>query len=220
MLRFLKPSTPNDAQEPPDDNRLILDEFSTLDQHRQDEVAEKLAVLWQCFIDEFGDPASFHDQPQTTQDAYIAKFERMAARSTPVRHSASGHLHYSVALMLRFLLIARDGARQQSALDLSGTVAALVNRARDRESQARRTFLVDAISASLEPPEVVNTQVIVDHSMEFHPRDPLRAGQASENVRPQPDGTSAGRGTTVIYMREGERWTRRRRRDAPRHDRP
>src|SRR4051812_43882519 len=107
----------DEAQNSSDENRALLDEFARLNPSQQCEVAERLAVLWQCFVEAFRSPGEFHKQPRDIQDTYIAKFERVAARTGAAMHGYNGHLHYSVALMLRFLLIARDGARQQSALD-------------------------------------------------------------------------------------------------------
>src|SRR4051794_29218659 len=105
------------------------------------EAADQLAVLWQCFVDEFKNPAAFQREHKANQDAYIAKFERVAAQTEEVKHAEKGHFHYGIALMLRFLLVARDGARQQSALALSGRVASLINGARDRQLAARRSHL-------------------------------------------------------------------------------
>ena len=83
-------------------------------------------------------------------------------------HTEKGHLHYSVALMLQFLIAARDNDRRQSALDLSQFVADLINRVRERELETTRSHLVDALSKSLEnSSESVSSEVMVDHSIEF-----------------------------------------------------
>jgi hypothetical protein len=168
MLSFLKRSRRDDIQDSVDANRVLLDEFVALDQPRQDEAAEKLAVLWHCFVEVFGSPDKFHGEPRTVQDDYIAKFERVAARSEHVKHEEKGHLHYSVALMLQFLVAARDNDRRQSALDLSAFVADRINRARERQLETTRSQLVDALSRTLEnASEPVSTEVMVDHSLEF-----------------------------------------------------
>jgi hypothetical protein len=164
MLSFLKSASGDEVQQSEDHDRALLDEFTALDPILQSEAADQLAALWQC-----RNPAAFRREPRNKQDAYIAKFERVAARSQEVKHTARGHLHYSVALMMRFLLIARDGARQQSALDLSGRVAGLINNARDRRVMERRGQFVNALSNSLfdkSPPPI--TDVIVDRPMSFH----------------------------------------------------
>jgi hypothetical protein len=169
MLSFLKRAQQDEVQDVIDENRILLDEFIALDQARQDEAAEKLAVLWHCFVEVFGSPGKFHGEPRTVQDAYILKFERVAARSRHVKHTEKGHLHYSVALMLQFLIAARDNDRRQSALDLSEFVADLINRVRERQLETTRSHLVDALSKSLEnSSESLSTEVIVDHSIEFH----------------------------------------------------
>src|SRR3954469_6012829 len=169
MLPFLRSASRSDVPHDLDHNRNLLDEFTALDADRQNEAADQLAVLWHCFVDEFRSPTAFEREPRSKQDAYIAKFERVAARSDRVKHTAKGHLHYSVALMLQFLLIARDGASQQSALDLSGRVASLINGSRDRQLAKRRSQFVETLSNSLfeEPPQSL-TEVIVDRPMEFH----------------------------------------------------
>jgi hypothetical protein len=98
-----------------------------------------------------------------------SKFEQVAARSSQVKHTEKGHRHYSVALMVRFLIAARDNDRRQSALDLSQFVADLINRVRERELETTRSHLVDALSKSLEnSSESPSTDVMVDHSIEFH----------------------------------------------------
>jgi hypothetical protein len=146
-----------------------LDEFIALDPSRQDEAAEKLAVLWHCFVEVFGSPGKFHGEPRTVQDAYITKFERVAARSRHVSHTEKGHLHYSVALMLQFLIAARDNDRRKSALDLSQFVADLINRVRERQLETTRDHLVDALSKSLEKSsDSPSTDLMVDHALEFH----------------------------------------------------
>ena len=168
MLSFLNRSRHDEVQHGVDENRVLLDEFVALDPSRQDEAAEKLATLWQCFVEVFGGPASFRGKPRTVQDAYIAKFERVASRSCHVKHTDKGHLHYSVALMVQFLVAARDNDRRQSALDLSDQVAGLINRARGRQLETTRSLMVDALTKSLENPSPpVSTEVMVDHSLEF-----------------------------------------------------
>src|SRR5215211_8121887 len=115
MLSFLKRSGRDEAQNGIDENRVLMNEFAALDPSRRDEAAEKLAVLWHCFVEVFGSPDRFYAEPRAVQDAYIAKFERVAARTGQVKDAEKGHLHYSVAFMLRFLIAARDDDRRQSA---------------------------------------------------------------------------------------------------------
>jgi hypothetical protein len=209
MLSFLKPAKHHELEEMLDENRVLLDEFADLDVTRQNEVAAQLAVLWQCFVDKFSNPVAFQREPRTKQDAYIAKFERVAARTEGAKHTEKGHLHYSVALMLRFLFVARGGARQQSALELSGRVASLINGARDREVVARRSHLVDALSTSLlDPPPHLNTEVLVDRPMDFHDEPgPSDADRVPENG--SEDVTSRPSRPRTRYRREGDRWTKR-----------
>ena len=92
LSSFLKRFRPDEVPHDVDENRVRLDEFIALDQYRQDDAAEKLAVLWHCFVEVFGSPGKFHGEPRTVQDAYIAKFERVAARSRYVTHTEKGHL--------------------------------------------------------------------------------------------------------------------------------
>src|SRR5215213_1814948 len=153
---------------PADKNRVLLDEFAALAPSRQDEAAEKLAVLWHCFAEVFGSPAQFQREPRAVQDAYIAKFEHVASRSVHVRHSETGHLHYSVALMLRFLLAAQNDDRRQSALDLSSHVAGLINRVRDRQLEATRNSIAEALSKPMPiSAGIASTGMVADHSLEF-----------------------------------------------------
>jgi len=168
LSSFLKRLRPDEVPHDVDENRVLLNEFIALDQSRQDDAAEKLAVLWHCFVEVFGSPGTFHGEPRTVQDAYIAKFERVAERSRHVTHTEKGHLHYSVALMLQFIIAARDNDRRQSALDLSEFVADLINRVRERQLETTRSHLVDALSKSLEnSSESPSTDVMVDGSIEF-----------------------------------------------------
>jgi hypothetical protein len=211
MLPFLKSSNHGAVHEPVDENRHLLNEFVRLDPLRQDDVAEKLAVLWHCFVEVFGSPAEFHGESRTAQDAYIAKFERVAERSQHVKQEPNGHLHYSVALMLHFLRIARDGARQQSALDLSGRVASLINRARERQLETVGSHLVDVLSISPLPAKAeLDTEVIVDRPLDFHDStdDQHENGGTDPGERGEPVATRR-LGTRAIYKRDGERWTKR-----------
>jgi hypothetical protein len=244
MLPFLKTTNHFATEEPVDENRLLLEEFAALDVQRRDEVADRLAVLWHCFVEAFGSPAEFNRQPRVAQDTYIAKFERVATRSQHVRRAENGHLHYSVALMLHFLRIARDGARQQSALDVSGHVATLINRARERQLATTRTFLADALStsdlgppavdteviidcstedqahlddASVPPPPPVNTEVIVDRSTELQEHSEASDADGSREQRPVREDGGASHRTRAIYMRNGERWVKRPRTLSARH---
>ena len=210
MLSFLKSARHDEVQEPLDANRVLLDEFAALDAIHQNEAADQLAVLWQCFVDEFENPAAFQREPKAKQDDYISKFERVAARTEKVKRTEKGHLHYGVALMLRFLLVARDGARQQSALALSGRVASLINGARDRQLAARRSHLVDALSTTLfEEPAQAKTDVIVDRPMNFHdepePSDPDR----EHHTGSKPGDLSRSPRWITRYGREGDRWVKR-----------
>jgi hypothetical protein len=168
----------------------------------------------------FGSPDRFYAEPRIVQDAYIAKFERVAARTGHVKDAEKGHLHYSVAFMLRLLVAARDYDRRQSALDLSDQVAGLINRVRDRQLDATRSYIVDALSRSLESSSPgPSTAMMVDHSIEFHhtadDADPDHGGQAQPV---QTDEGSRVRGT-VIYMRDGERWVKSRRTSSARRAR-
>jgi hypothetical protein len=205
MPPFLRSAHLNKVPAQVDENRNLLDEFAALDTTRQSEAADHLAVLWHCFVEEFRSPSEFQQEPRSKQDGYIAKFERVAARSARVKHTEKGHLHYSVALMLHFLFIARDGAHQQSALDLSGRVANLINGARDRQLATRRSQLVNALSTSLlDSSEQASTEVIVERSANFH-------------LAPETGGPSVGVSDDVsrpprrraIYERDGERWVKR-----------
>jgi hypothetical protein len=160
--------SPAEDEDALDQNRFLLDELGALDTSRRDEAAEKLAGLWHCFVEVFGSPAQFRREPRAVQDAYIAKFERVASRSFPVRHSENGHLHYSVALMLRFLISARDDDRQQSALDLSNHVAGLINRVRDRQLEATRKSIADALSKPMPTSTGIgSTGMVADNSLAF-----------------------------------------------------
>jgi hypothetical protein len=244
MLPFLKTTNHFATEEPVDENRLLLEEFAALDVQRRDEVADRLAVLWHCFVEAFGSPAEFNRQPRAAQDTYIAKFERVATRSQHVRRAENGHLHYSVALMLHFLRIARDGARQQSALDVSGHVATLINRARERQLASTRTFLADALStsdlgppavdtevivdcsteyhdhlddASVPPPPPIDTEVIVDRSTELQEQSEASNADGSREQRPVRGDGGASHRTRAIYMRAGERWVKRPRTVSARH---
>jgi hypothetical protein len=210
MRSFLRTSARIDVPEHVDANRALLREFAALDPDRQNEAADHVAVLWHCFVDQFGSPAEFHREPRTKQDAYIAKFERVAARTDEVKHQENGHLHYSVALILHFLLIARDGARQQSALDLSGRVASLINSARDRQLAARRSHLVDALSTSLfDSSADAITDVIVDRPMDFYDASDITASEADDSHLSQTGDTSHAPRHRAVYKREGERWVKR-----------
>jgi len=168
MFSVVKRSRPHEDDGVVDENRLLLNEFGALDPARRDEVAEKLAVLWHCFVEVFGNPARFHGEPRAVQDAYIAKFEQVTSRSVHVRHSEAGHLHYSVAFMLRFLLAARDDDRRQSALDLSNRVAGLINRVRDRQLEATRKSIAEALSKPMPSSTAIgSTGMVDDNSLEF-----------------------------------------------------
>ena len=210
MLSFRKKARHLQVQDHVDENRVLLDEFRALEPFRQDEAAERLAGLWHCFIEVFGSPAKFGGEPRTVQDNYIGKFERVAARSCHVKHTEQGHLHYSVALMLRFLVAARDYDRQRSALDLSEHIASLINGVRDRQMETTRNAIVETLAQSLEMSEPTESSgVMVDHSLNFH--------EATESVKADHGRqvTSAGRAdsparATIIHMRDGEGWLRRR----------
>ena len=175
MLSLVRRSKPVEEEQSLDENRVLLEEFAALAPSRQGEAAEKLAVLWHCFVEVFGSPAQFQHEPRAVQDAYIAKFEHVASRSAHVRHSETGHLHYSVALMLRFLLAARDDDRRQSALDLSSHVASLINRARDRQLEATRDSIAEVLSKPvLSPAGIESVGMVADNSLEF----PVTADEA------------------------------------------
>jgi hypothetical protein len=168
MLSLVRRSKPVEEEQSLDANRVLLEEFAALDPSRQGEAAEKLAVLWHCFVEVFGSPAQFQHEPRAVQDAYIAKFEHVVSRSAHVRHSETGHLHYSVALMLRFLLAARDDDRRPSALDLSSHVASLINRVRDRQLEATRNSIAETLSKPMPSAAAMgSTGMLADNSLEF-----------------------------------------------------
>ena len=111
--------------------------------------------------------------------------------------------------MLRFLVAARDYDRRQSALDLSDQVAGLINRVRDRQLDATRSYIVDALSKSLESSSPgVSAAMMVDHSIEFdHTPDHADADHGGQAKPVQADERSRV-GGTVIYMRDGKRWVK------------
>jgi hypothetical protein len=210
MLSFRRQSRLPEIHDHVDENRVLLDEFRALEPFRQDEAAERLAGLWHCFIEVFGSPAKFGGEPKTVQDNYIGKFERVAARSCHVKHTEQGHLHYSVALMLRFLVAARDNDRQRSALDLSERIASLINGVRDRQMETTTNAIVETLALSLDVSEPTESSgVMVDHSLSFHEATETANADDGGQVTSVGSADSPAR-ATIIHMRDGEGWLRRR----------
>lgn len=128
----------------------LLAELDTIGPSRQHDVAEKLLIFWDAFVEVFGSPDNFRKQPRAAQDAYIAKFASVADRTRLAKNRQRGHLHYSVELMLRYLLVLRDNDHRRSAMALSARVVRLINGAYERRSKSRKPpHLVDVSSSKI-----------------------------------------------------------------------
>jgi hypothetical protein len=133
------PSLPWPGLEAPSPEQVILDDLDALSPQQKDAVAENLALLWNCFAEEFGGVSGFLAEPATQQAAYLAKLDTAAKRMEPAKATEVGHHYVSVALMMHYVSSFQGRSTDQSAIAMSNRVAELIDRGRHLKATKEST---------------------------------------------------------------------------------
>jgi hypothetical protein len=129
----------------PDQAMAVLSEFEALEPAKQTATARNVALLWDCFVEEFDGVSGFLAATATEQNEYLEKLEAAARRMEPGRYSAVGYHYVSVVLMMMYVgsLHGRESGR--SAIALSRRVSMLIDEGRViRAKESKGPILVVA----------------------------------------------------------------------------
>jgi hypothetical protein len=129
-FRALLPSLPWPEVEDPvatDFAWVILTEFEALETAKQTATARNVALLWDCFVEEFGGVSGFLAATSTEQNHYLEKLDAAAQRMEVGRYSAVGYHYVSVVLVKLYVTYLHGQNSAPSAIALSSRVAMLIN---------------------------------------------------------------------------------------------
>lgn len=143
---------------------VLLADLDALDPKKQGSAARNLALLWECFVEEFGGISGFQEASDVQKSAYLAKLEAAALRMEAGRGTDAAYHYVSVALMGLYVSFFQNGRADAAAVALSNQVAALINRGR----QIRALEVRESAAAAQPKPgpvaRVLNSEVEVEKS--------------------------------------------------------
>jgi len=111
--------------------RMLVEEFDSLDDGRRDLVCQQLDRLWTWLLHAFDGPAGFLSRPPEDQSEFLGKLEIAEEKSHSLRQTESGAYYYSAALLVLYLRGIQTGKTDPDTLTLSARVAWGVNRGRE-----------------------------------------------------------------------------------------
>jgi hypothetical protein len=126
-LQFLGVESADEEPREPTQDEIILSAFGRLSADQKRSVARNLALLWECFVEEFDGLSGFIQSPPTEQAAYLQKLDAAAARMEASRVAEARYHFVSVALMKRYVSLFLEKSRDPSSVELSQRVAALID---------------------------------------------------------------------------------------------
>jgi hypothetical protein len=147
QVRPRLPSLPWPAEETEEEDPAltILADFEALDVQKQDATARNVALLWDCFVEEFGGISGFLSASETEKDDYLDKLAAAARRMEAGRFSAAGYHYVSVVLFELYVSFFHGRKAHRSAITLSERVAELIDEGRKlRVKEGKRPIVVVA----------------------------------------------------------------------------
>jgi hypothetical protein len=158
---------PEDEAEEEDPALTILSDFEALEPQKQEATARNVALLWDCFVEEFGGISGFLSASETEKDDYLDKLSAAAQRMEAGRNSAAGYHYVSVVLFELYVSFFHGRKAHRSAIVLSERVAELIDEGRKlRLKEGKRPIVV--VASSEAKPEtrstVEETQIVVEES--------------------------------------------------------
>lgn len=181
-LRVLFPSLPwaeperDEASEPA---FAILGELDELAPEKQVATARNVALLWDCFVEEFGGVAGFLASGATEQAEYLDKLEAAASRMEAGRGTPVAYHYVSVVLIKLYVESFRTKRATAGAIALSGRVAALINQGRIiRAQQSKSPIVLVPRTEAIAPPAAPVAQVEVEKAPS--PPTGFRVGYVSQ----------------------------------------
>jgi hypothetical protein len=169
QVRSRLPALPWPEEEPEEEDPAltILAEFEALEVQKQEATARNVALLWDCFVEEFGGISGFLSASETEKDDYLDKLSAAAQRMEAGRNSAAGYHFVSVVLFELYVSFFHGRKAHRSAIVLSERVAELIDEGRKlRLKEGKRPIVVVASNDTRAEtrPAVEETKIVVEES--------------------------------------------------------
>jgi hypothetical protein len=126
-LHFFGVTITADDEAEPSPAELILMAFDGLTETQKACVARNVALLWDCFTEQFNGISGFCQVPETQQSAYLGKLKEAAARMGSSTIPEARYHFVSVALMWHYVASFQSNSTDPGAIALSRRVAALID---------------------------------------------------------------------------------------------
>jgi hypothetical protein len=171
QVRSRLPALPWPEEEPEEEDPAltILADFEALDVQKQEATARNVALLWDCFVEEFGGISGFLSASETEKDDYLDKLSAAAQRMEVGRNSAAGYHYVSVVLFELYVSFFHGRKAHRSAIVLSERVAELIDEGRKLRLKEGKRPIVVVASSEAKPdtrpaPAVEETKIVVEES--------------------------------------------------------
>jgi hypothetical protein len=165
----------------PDIALVTLAEFEALEDTKQIATARNVALLWDCFVEEFDGVSGFLSATATEQNDYLEKLDSAARRMEPGRFSAVGYHYVSVVLMKLYVSFLHGNDSGPSAIALSRRVSMLINDGRAiRAKESKSPIIVLATPDSGTPAPVLEPRTQVEVEQQPPRFAPFRIGYVSQ----------------------------------------
>lgn len=156
----------------------VLAEFAALEQDKQVATARNVALLWDCFVEEFGGVSGFLDAGSPDQSDYLEKLSAAAERMEAGRGTPVAYHYVSVVLMKLYVESFHNRTSNRGAIALSAQVAALVNQGRVIRAQQSKSPIM--LVASNDAPAQKPAAAQVEAEKEPTGPAPFRIGYVSQ----------------------------------------
>jgi hypothetical protein len=159
---------------------VILAEFDALDPDKKVATARNIALLWDCFVEEFGGVSGFVSADVTEQTEYLEKLDAAASRMEVGRGTPVAYHYVSVVMIKLYVESLHSRKADGGAIALANYVAALVNQGRLIRAQQSKSPII-LVSRNDAPVQTSGaTDLVVDVEREPVVPNAFRIGYVSQ----------------------------------------
>jgi len=181
-LRIAFPALPWAAQddEANQPTFLVLAEFDALDPDKKIATARNIALLWDCFVEEFGGVSGFVEAGVAEQTEYLDKLDAAASRMEVGRGTPVAYHYVSVMMIKLYVESFHSGKADRGAIALANHVAALVNQGRIIRAKQSKSPIILVSSNDAPVQKTAPSDIIVDVEREQTVPSAFRIGYVSQ----------------------------------------
>jgi hypothetical protein len=181
-LRIAFPALPWAAQEDEANQPtfLVLAEFDALDPDKKIATARNIALLWDCFVEEFGGVSGFVEAGVAEQTEYLDKLDAAASRMEVGRGTPVAYHYVSVMMIKLYVESFHSGKADRGAIALANHVAALVNQGRIIRAKQSKSPIILVSSNDAPVQKTAPSDIIVDVEREQTVPSAFRIGYVSQ----------------------------------------